>query len=254
MVIKNIDVNCDLGEQSDARSIDRIKKVLPFISSGNVACGFHAGTPKLIRETIDMLVARNVQIGAHPSFNDRENFGREENPVSPDVIYDELIYQISAISGIAKVAGGVLKHVKPHGALYNMAACRRYIAEAVVNAVLDVDKNLVLYGLAGSLLIKVGSEKGLTCAEEFFVDRAYQSDGTLTPRNHPAALIDDVEQSIDQMIKMVRLGIVEATNGDTVKLRADTICLHGDNVFAPQLAKGINESLIRLGVEIGPVR
>ncbi len=251
--MKNIDINCDIGEFSDKKTFDRMQRVLPHISSGNVACGFHAGSAQLMRQTMNNLVINGIGIGAHPSFADKKNFGRKEIYVDPILVYDQVLYQISAAAGIAKVAGGFLAHVKPHGALYNMAAREVGLAEAVVNAVWDFDKNLILYGLSGSLLVKHGRDRGLMCASEVFVDRTYQDDGSLTPRQKTGAVITDVTACLDQMLSIIQFGKVISTNGVNVALEADTICLHGDNIKAPTFAREISEFLKNHKVNVSPI-
>ena len=249
---KQIDINCDIGEDADPISLARLDQILPFLSSGNVACGFHAGSPYLMTKTMEKLLVHNVRIGAHPSFNDRENFGRKELLIEPKIIYHEVLYQIAAAAALASAAGGVLSHVKPHGALYNMAAVRSDYAGAVVSAILDFDKNLKLYGLAGSTLLKYGRASGLLCASEVFADRNYESDGSLISRKKKDAIIVDEKSCVEQILKILENGYALTPLGARVYLEADTICLHGDNVNAPIFAQKLHESLTNQGFEIGP--
>ena len=249
---KQIDINCDIGEDANPIAFSRLDQILPFISSGNVACGFHAGSPDLMRKTMEKLLVHNVRIGAHPSFNDRENFGRKELLIEPTIIYNEVLYQIAAAAGVASAVGGVLSHVKPHGALYNMAAVRSDYAGAVVNAILDFDKNLKLYGLAGSTLLEYGRASGLVCASEVFADRNYESDGSLISRKKKNAIIVDEKSCVEHILKILENGYALTPLGRMVYLEADTICLHGDNVDAPLFAQKLHESLTNRGFEIGP--
>ncbi len=250
---KIIDLNCDLGEHSNKTELSVVTRVLPYISSGNVACGFHAGSATIMRETMDDLVKQCIAIGAHPSFADKQNFGRRELSVSPMVVYNEVLYQIAAAASIAKAAGGKLTHVKPHGALYNMAARQISLSEAIIHAVRDFDKNIVIYGLSGSVLVEYGRKLGMKCAAEVFADRTYREDGSLTPRSQSEALIEDVEVCLDQILKLVRFGFVVSTSGKKVPLEADTICLHGDNRSAPIFAKRLNLELEKIGIQLSPI-
>ncbi len=247
---KFIDLNCDVGEHEDHRGFSSIAKILPYISSGNVACGFHAGSASIMRETMDALLSHGIALGAHPSFADRKNFGRKEMIVPPKVVYYDVIYQVSAASAIARSAGGRLTHVKPHGALYNMAARQIELAEAIVHAIRDFDKNLVVYGLSGSLLVQYGRSLGLKCLAEVFADRTYTEDGSLTPRDEPGALIIDVEACVTQILNLVRFGFVLSTSGKKIQLEADTICLHGDNSNAPIFAQRLSQELEKVGVQV----
>jgi UPF0271 protein len=239
-----VDLNCDMGESTTSLKIGDDESIMPFISSANIACGFHGGDPQVIAATIDLAKRYQVAIGAHPSFPDLENFGRKEMALDPEGIRNLIIYQVSALKGLAASMNARLTHVKPHGALYNMAARRQDYAEAIANAVMTIDPNLVLFGLAGSKMLSTAAEIGLTTCAEVFADRSYQDDGLLTPRTQPGAMIKDVQQSVQQVVGMVKEGRVRSMNGRWIELKADTICIHGDTPGAADYAKAI-----RLGLE-----
>jgi 5-oxoprolinase (ATP-hydrolysing) subunit A len=239
-----VDLNCDMGESTTSQKIGDDEGIMPFISSANIACGFHGGDPQVIAATIDLAKRYQVAIGAHPSFPDLENFGRKEMALDPEGIRNLIIYQVSALKGLAASMNARLTHVKPHGALYNMAARRQDYAEAIANAVMTIDPNLVLFGLAGSKMLSTAAEIGLTTCAEVFADRSYQDDGLLTPRTQPGAMIKDVQQSVQQVVGMVKEGRVRSMNGRWIELKADTICIHGDTPGAADYAKAI-----RLGLE-----
>jgi 5-oxoprolinase (ATP-hydrolysing) subunit A len=239
-----VDLNCDMGESTTSQKIGDDESIMPFISSANIACGFHGGDPQVIAATIDLAKRYQVAIGAHPSFPDLENFGRKEMALDPEGIRNLIIYQVSALKGLAASMNARLTHVKPHGALYNMAARRQDYAEAIANAVMTIDPNLVLFGLAGSKMLSTAAEIGLTTCAEVFADRSYQDDGLLTPRTQPGAMIKDVQQSVQQVVGMVKEGRVRSMNGRWIELKADTICIHGDTPGAADYAKAI-----RLGLE-----
>lgn len=241
----SIDLNCDMGEgmSSDAALMD-------VVTSVNIACGFHAGGPSVMRRTVDIAIQKGVNIGAHPSYLDIEGFGRRPMNLSPDEVFDIVAYQVSALKGICETSGGMLTHVKPHGALYNTAAKQRDIANAISRAVAAIDSNLVLFGLSGSHSITEAEAFGLRTASEVFADRTYTADGSLTPRTESNALIKDSAESVEQVIQMVRDGSVTATNGETVLIRAETICIHGDGAHALEFAVAVRDNLIANGVSI----
>lgn len=246
-----VDLNCDLGESYGLFKIGNDSEVLKHITSANIACGYHAGDHNVMMETVKMAKAHGVRIGAHPGFPDLHGFGRREMKMSAEEIYNLTIYQIGALAAIAKACDTKVVHVKPHGALYNMAAKDKSIAEAVVDAVVAVDPALVLFGLAGSLLVKVGKEKGLQVVEEVFADRTYQPDGSLTPRSQTNAIIHDPDLAISRVIRMVREGKVEGVDGTDIEIKADTICIHGDEPRALDFAVKLNEALKVEGIEVG---
>jgi 5-oxoprolinase (ATP-hydrolysing) subunit A len=230
--MKRIDLNCDLGEDDSAAGRAREAAILPLVSSANIACGFHAGGPAFMRHTMAAAAALGVALGAHPSLADREHFGRRELPVAPERVYE----------------------VKPHGALYNMAARDPALADAIARAVRDFDAGLVLFGLAGSHLLAAGAASGLRCASEVFADRSYQPDGSLTPRSRPGALIEDAEAAAAQVLLMVRDGVLRAVDGTEIPIVADTVCIHGDAAQAPRFASGLRSALEAEGISVGPVR
>ena len=212
-------VNCDLGE-----GIGNDAALMPYIDEANIACGFHAGDAFTMRETVALCIRHGVKIGAHPSYLDRENFGRKEIELSPEEIYLLVKKQIETLNQIVKTAGGTLNHVKPHGALYNTSAKNEAVAKAIAKAVKDIDPSLILFGLKGSLSIEVAREMGLKTAEEAFADRSYESDGSLTPRSQPGACFTEIQDVLDQVQKM----------------KADTWCIHGDGPHALEFAKALH--------------
>lgn len=217
--------------------------IMPFITSANISCGFHAGNGDTIRQTVLLAKKYNVRIGAHPSFRDKENFGRREMKLPADKLYAIVLEQLIKMDLIVKEKGVKLYHVKPHGALYNMAAREAMIAKTIAQAVKDFNDDLVLYGLSNSFLISEAEALGLETASEAFADRTYQSDGSLTPRSEPDALIENEEQCIRQVLQMVKEGTVTATSGKIIPIIADTICIHGDGKHAVSFAKKIHEAL-----------
>ena len=250
---RTLDLNCDMGESYGAWKMGDDDAVLPFVSSANIACGFHGGDPATIRKTVSAALAQGVALGAHPSLNDISGFGRRNIPISAQEAYDLVVYQVGAVAGVAASQGARLHHVKAHGALYNMAATQPGLADAICRAVRDVDAELVLYGLAGSELIRAAESVGLQAAHEVFADRSYQADGTLTPRTQPGAMITDLDTSVAQVLRMVTDGKVRAQDGTDVAVRADTLCIHGDQPGAVAFARGIREALAKAGIEVRTV-
>ncbi len=248
-----IDLNCDIGEHDNDEGAQREAAIMPHVSSANVACGLHAGDAAVMRKTMQTAKEHRLAVGAHPSFADRENFGRREIPHSADQVYELTLYQIGAAAAIAQAVGVQLNHVKPHGALYNMAARDRVLADAIARAVRDFDAGLVLFGLSGSQLIVAAEEVGLKCASEAFADRRYQSDGKLAPRSQADALIHDVEEAARQVLDMVEHGFVRARDGSQVSVRAETVCIHGDAPTAPHFAQHLSRMLAEAGVTLRPV-
>ena len=245
-----IDLNCDLGESFGHYKLGENIAILKYITSANIACGFHAGDPSVMRETVARCIEHQVAIGAHPGLPDLVGFGRREMAISPTEAYDLTVYQIGALHAVATSQGGTIRHVKPHGALYNMAAKNPALAEAIAKAVYDVSPNLILFGLAGSELITAGQKYGLPIANEVFADRTYTNDGILTPRSNNNAVITSDEAALAQVLQMVKTQTVNATSGETVSLQADTICLHGDGEKAVVFAKMISETLTAEGIDI----
>lgn len=235
-----IDLNCDLGEGAGHDA-----ELMPLITSANIACGAHAGDEATMRATVALAQKHGVAIGAHPGFPDRANFGRKELSLSPDEIHDLVFTQVRQLRAL-----GTVRHVKPHGALYNLAAREVEVAQAIVYAVQEVDPKLVLFGLAGSQVIAVADACGLPVASEVFADRTYQADGSLTPRSRPDALITDEAAAVAQALRMVREARVRATNGQDVLIRADTICLHGDGPRPVEFARRLRDGFSAAGIEM----
>ena len=246
-----IDLNCDLGESFGAYKMGNDDEILPFVSSINVACGFHAGDPIVMRQTVEKALKHNVAIGAHPGFPDLIGFGRRNMNVSASEVYDYVLYQIGALDGFVKAAGAKMHHVKPHGALYNMAATDPAIADAIVKAISHMNPDLLLYGLANSeAFIRAAEKYNITLMQEVFADSTYKQDGTLTSRTEKNALITDEDEAIKQVLQMVKEGYVEAVNGEKVTVQAQTICLHGDGEKAVQFAERIYRTFELNGVSI----
>lgn len=245
-----IDLNCDMGESFGAYEMGNDEAVLDHVSSANIACGFHAGDPRTMHRTVQMAIAKGVAIGAHPGLPDLQGFGRRLMNLSGAEAYDTVIYQVGALSGFARALGGRLTFVKTHGALYNMAAKDPALADAIASAVFDYDPGLAFYGLAGSELIRAAQARGLRAVSEVFGDRSYQDDGSLTPRSQPNAMIEDVELSVAQVKRMVLEGKVRSVNGRDVPVRADTLCIHGDQPGALAFVTRIRAELARAGVEV----
>jgi len=249
----SVDLNCDMGESFGAWQMGNDAALMDFVSSVNVACGFHAGDASVIRQTVETAVSKNVAVGAHPSFPDLQGFGRREIKMSAAEVFDIVLYQIAAVKGICEASGAKLHHVKPHGALYNQAAKDANLAEAIAKAVKAIDGDLILYGLAGSFLISEAEKLGLKTASEVFADRTYQADGSLTPRSRPDALIENTEKAVAQVLQMISEKTVMATDGERVSLLAETVCIHGDGAHALEFAKTINAKLEANGVKIKSV-
>lgn len=241
----HIDFNCDLGE-----GVGDDAAILPFISSASIACGFHAGGPALMQRSVALCGEHGVAIGAHPSHDDRENFGRIASPLSPADAYALTLYQVGALDAFVGAAGLRMNHVKPHGALYNQAARDRVLADAIATAVRDHDPGLILYGLAGSALTEAGTALGLQVAHEAFAERRYEADATLTPRSHADAGIGDPADAASQVTGILRDGVVIARTGERVALQADSICLHGDRADAAGFAQALHAAIGAAGFRI----
>jgi len=245
-----VDLNCDMGESFGAYRIGADDEVFPYITSANVACGFHGGDPTVMRTTLARAREHRVAIGAHPGFPDLIGFGRRNIDATPDEVYDLVVYQIGALLGFACAAGLALQHVKPHGALYNMAVERPQLAAAIARAVRDVDRGLVLFGLPGSHLISEGEAAGLRTASEAFADRNYMSDGTLVSRRRPDAHVHDAGEALARAIRMVREGSVTPVDGPPISIRVDTICIHGDGPHAAEFARELRSGFERARVRV----
>ena len=237
-----------MGESFGAWTLGNDAAIMPFITSANIACGFHAGDPAVMKQTVRAALRHGVAPGAHPGLPDLVGFGRREMAISAEEAFDMTVYQLGALAAVAKAEGGTLHHLKPHGALYNMAATNAALAEAIAEAVHKVQPQLTLYGLAGSELTRAGEKLGLKTAHEVFADRTYQANGTLTPRRQPDALITSADAAIAQVLRLVQRGLVRSKQGPDVTLRADTVCLHGDGAHALEFAQHLHAALRRAGV------
>ena len=246
----SVDLNCDMGESFGAWTMGSDAELMDYVSSINIACGYHAGDASVIRKTIETAIVKNVAVGAHPSFPDLQGFGRREMKMPATEVFDIVLYQIAALKGMCEAFGGKLHHVKPHGALYNQAARDKNLAEAIAKAVKAIDENLVFYGLANSFLVSEAERIGLKTASEVFADRTYQADGTLTTRSQSNALIESVKKSCEQVLEMITAQTVTAVTGERVTLRADTVCIHGDGAQALEFAREVKRSLEENGVLI----
>jgi UPF0271 protein len=245
-----IDLNSDLGESFGPWPMGQDAALMDSISSANVACGFHAGDPGTMRATLQLAREKSVAVGAHPGFPDLVGFGRREMKASPAEVEDFVLYQVSALAGMASAVGMRLQHVKAHGALYNMACKDRALADAIAKAVAALDRSLILFGLPNSELLKAGQAAGLTVAAEVFADRAYDPDGSLTARSKPGSVIHDTPAVVARAIKMVRDKTVVAIDGSTIALQADTICLHGDTPGAAEHAREVRKGLESAGIQV----
>ena len=254
MLMLKIDINCDLGESFGAFKIGNDAKIMPHITSANIACGFHAGDPMTIAQTIALAKKHRVAVGAHPGLPDLIGFGRREMQLTPEEAESYTLYQVSAIQGFAKAAGLSLQHVKPHGALYNMAAKDEKLSEAIVNAVRRLSKDLVVFALPKSALAKTAAKAKLRVAHEFFADRAYNPDGSLVSRRQKGAVIHDPHKVVQRAITMVKEGTIQAFNGEILSLGTmHTICVHGDTPNAVKLAEALKKGLRKAGVKVEPV-
>jgi UPF0271 protein len=248
-----IDLNCDMGESFGAYTIGADAEVMASITSANVACGFHGGDPAVMRQTLRRARDAGVAVGAHPGLPDLVGFGRREMRVSPQDVEDMVLYQIGALDGIARSEGIRLQHVKAHGALYNMAVRDAGVAHAIARAVRAFDPALIFFALPGSELLRAGREAGLTVASEGFADRAYEPDGSLTPRSRAGAVIHDPEAVVRRAVRMVVEERVTASDGSDITLQVDTICTHGDTPGAHHLTRLLRAGLQSAGVSIAPV-
>ena len=253
MSLNKIDLNSDVGESFGNYKLGLDEEVIPLISSANIACGFHAGDPAVMKRTISIARQNRVAVGAHPGLPDLIGFGRRTMDASLEEIQDYVMYQIGALLGFTTAQGLKMQHVKPHGALYNMAVQNPDIWDAVAQVIAALDSKLILFVLAGSNrkdLEAIGARHGIRIAFEFFGDRAYNPDGSLVSRKKPGAVIHDQNLVAEKVLKMVREGRVVCIDGSEIDMTADTICVHGDNPAALALVKNIRESLQAAGVEI----
>lgn len=248
-----IDINCDMGEGilTGAGGKDSADEaIMPYISSANIACGLHAGDPAGIMKTIDLALRYGVRIGAHPGFPDREGFGRMPVEMTNEALRASLLYQVGAVKSMAEALGGSLQHVKPHGALYNKAAADERLATTIARAARDIDATLMLTGPPGSALEHAARLNGLGFAAEMFADRAYNDDGSLVARGQPGAVLTDIMEMVERLIVMLKKQTLTTINGKPLHLRADTVCVHGDNPAAPEFVKAIREVCSREGIGI----
>jgi UPF0271 protein len=254
-MVFQIDINCDMGESFGAYTIGRDSEVIKHISSANVACGFHGGDPLVMRRTVQLAKASNVAVGAHPSFPDLLGFGRRNMTLTKEEARDYVTYQIGALRVFCDSEGVQLQHVKPHGALYNMAAEDPDLARAIIESVKDLSGDLILVVLANSKMQKIAEEVGLKVASEAFADRAYTPNGTLVSRKVPGAVLSDVNQIGSRVIKIVKESKAFSIDGKTVDLgRVDSICVHGDNPEAVNITSAISAALTKEGIKIRPMR
>ncbi|MGH7255657.1 MAG: 5-oxoprolinase subunit PxpA [Nitrospirales bacterium] len=248
-----LDLNCDVGEATDAEGLAIEEQLMACASSVNIACGVHAGSPDLMRRTVRLAHAKGLAIGAHPGFRDPEGRGRREVPVKPAEVEALVTDQVAALAGVAALEGARLRHVKPHGALYNMAARDAALARSLARAVAAVDRRLLLVGLAGSPVIEAARQEGLVAVEEAFADRAYRSDGTLVPRTQPGAVLRDEAEIVTRVLRLVRQGTVDSVDGGLLTLRVQTLCLHADTPGADRLARRLRQALDSAGVHVTAV-
>ncbi|MBC7321673.1 MAG: LamB/YcsF family protein [Acetomicrobium sp.] len=248
-----IDLNSDLGESFGAWKMGNDDAVLQFVSSANIACGFHAGDPVVLLSTVRAAKEKGVAIGAHPGYPDLIGFGRRNMEVTPDEVYAYTLYQIGAVQAACHAVGAKLQHVKAHGALYNQAAKNRALAVAIAQAVKDAGQGLILLGLANSEFDNAAAEVGVPYAAEAFADRAYQADGTLVPRKVQGSMIHDVSLAVARVVRMVKEGKVETIDGHVIDLKPHSICLHGDSPKAVQMATEIRKGLQAAGIKIMPI-
>ena len=246
-----IDLNGDVGESFGAYEIGHDAELIPILTSANIACGLHAGDPGVMRAAVALAREHGTNIGAHPGFPDLVGFGRRELKATPREVEDLVAYQIGALAAIAATQGMRLSHVKPHGALYNMAARDADLADAIARATAAVDRSLLLFGLPGSKSLDAARRHGVRAISEAFADRAYRSDGSRVPRSEPGAVIDEAQPDVERAVAIARDRMVVAADGTRVPLHVETICVHGDTPGAAELAARIRTALIDVGIQVG---
>ena len=247
------DLNSDLGESFGAYTLGLDEALMDFVTSANVACGWHAGDPEVMERTVRAAVASGTAVGAHPGYPDLVGFGRRNMNVSASDMHDYVLYQLGALAAFARAAGAKLIHVKPHGAMYNMAAKDASLAAAVCRAVKEFDPSLILLGLANSRFADAAADAGIRFASEVFADRGYMDDGSLVPRTQPGAMITDEDEAVSRVIKMIKTGFVTGVSGKEIPVRADSVCVHGDGAKALSFTRKIRAALEAEGIEIRPL-
>lgn len=245
-----VDLNCDMGEAFAGYKLGPDAEIMPLISSANIACGWHAGDPHVMRRTVELALQHNVGIGAHPGHPDLMGFGRRNMGLTPAELKDYVIFQVGALYGFVRALGGRLQHVKAHGAMYNQAAADQTLARAFAEAVASFDQELVVVGLANSYLVTESERLGLPTASEVFADRGYLPNSALVPRSQPGAILHDSELVVQRVFGMVKDAQVTANNGEVIQLRADTICVHGDTPEALEHLRALRTGLAREGIQV----
>ena len=248
-----VDLNCDMGESFGVYDLGMDQEVIKYISSANIACGFHAGDPHVMDHTVELAAEGDVCVGAHPGYKDLIGFGRRKIEMAPQKVKDIMVYQIGALTAFAWSHGLKLQHVKPHGALYNMASNDYELAKAIVEAIKEVNKELIFVAPGGSEMYKAAREVGLRAASEVFADRAYNIDGSLVSRKYDGAVIKNASQVKERVIRMVKEGEVETIGGELIDVKADTVCVHGDNPHAVELVSNLASELRTQNVDITPM-
>lgn len=248
-----VDLNSDLGESFGRYTIGSDDRIIPLITSANIACGFHASDPVVMMKTVNMVKEASAGAGAHPGYPDLMGFGRRNMNVSHEEAKAYTLYQISALGGMCKAAGAKLSHVKPHGAMYNMAGKDYELSKAICEAIKEYDPSLIVMGLAGSQMVKAARDMGLKTAEEVFADRAYEEDGSLVARSKPGAMIEDEDEAIARVVRMIKEGKVQAITGNDIDIKADSVCVHGDGEKALLFVEKIRKALTDEGIEICPL-
>lgn len=248
-----IDINCDMGESYGVYKLGCDERMIEYISSANIACGFHGGDPLVMKETVEIALNNGVGIGAHPGFMDLLGFGRRPMDVERERLTQEILYQLGALEGIARSVGGRVSHVKPHGSLNNLAAVDRDLSLVIAQAIASFDESLIFIALEGSCMCEAGEEMGLTVAREAFADRAYHSNGQLVSRSLPGAVLNDVESIVERLLSMVENHEVRSIEGDMIPIEMDTICIHGDTPQAVEIAEKIKGAFSSNGIEMAPL-
>jgi UPF0271 protein len=246
--MKTIDLNCDMGESYGRWHMGDDAAIMPLVTSANIAAGFHGGDPATIRTTVRLAVEHGVSIGAHPSLPDLMGFGRRVMKITPQEAYDLVLYQAGAVAAFARAAGAPLRHVKCHGAFYNMAVNDDALSEAIVRAVKDLGGETLLYALSGSRMMAIAAKHGVRAIAEVFADRGYEDDGTLAPRDAPGGMIEEADKSVAQALRMVEEGVVVSRHGARVAVAADTMCLHGDQPGAVVFAQALRRAFAERGL------